>query len=110
MIEFVCVVQEGCIPENIREDLANGIVKSCNEVLGEDQGPIIFHWREIAKGLAFRGGYPSTTSQVKGKIPDGCSQENRELLMKKICDSWSTISGTSDDDAIIGIRDATWQG
>ena len=53
MIEFVCVVQEGCIPENIREDLANGIVKSCNEVLGEDQGPIIFHWREIAKGLAF---------------------------------------------------------
>ena len=30
--------------------------------------------------------------------------------MRKICDSWSTISGSSDDDAIIGIRDASWQG
>jgi hypothetical protein len=108
MISFLCNVQEGCIPTVIRQDLEKGILTACYEVLGEDQGPVDFLWIEIPKGFGFRGGYPSTTSQVAGTIPDGCPQDKRELLMRKICNSWSSISKTTEDEAVIAIRDASW--
>ena len=108
MINFLFNVQEECIPSSIRRDLEKGVTEACYEVLGQEQGPVDFLWTEIPKGFGFRGGYPSTTSQVAGTIPDGCHQDKRELLMRKICDSWSSISGTTEDEAIISIRDASW--
>ena len=70
MIEFVCVVQEGCIPENIREDLANGIVKSCNEVLGEDQGICGRFWKRIRAYAGGLGGGSGPTWEVLGADQD----------------------------------------
>ena len=110
MINCICNVQQGCIPTSIRESLEKGIITACHDVLGQEQGPIEFLWTEVPTGFGFRGGYPSTTSQVAGSIPDGCTQEKRELLLRKICDSWSSISGTTEDEAIISIRDESWSG
>ena len=53
MIEFDCTVQEGCIPEEIRGDLAQAIADCCDNVLGSDQGPVEVKCAELPKGFGF---------------------------------------------------------
>ena len=110
MIGFDCTVQEGCIPEEIRGDLAQAIADCCANVLGSDQGPVEVKWAEIPKGFGFRGGYASTTSLVRGAIPDGCDKETRAKLLMAIGDEWCNISGAAKDEVIISARDASWNG
>ena len=110
MIKFQCVVQEGCIPELIRADLEQAISSISLEILGNDQGPVDISWSEIPKGFGFRGGEPSTSSLVRGQIPDGCNTETRTELLINLSRSWYDISGTTEEELVISARDMSWQG
>ena len=110
MIEFQCTVQEGCIPGTLRSELAHAIECCCREVLGMEQGPVTVSWVAIPKGFGFRGGHPSTTSLVRGKIPDGCDKGTRSELMKRIGDEWCRIAGAKKDELIVSARDISWAG
>ena len=110
MIEFQCTVQEGCIAGALRSELDHTIESCCLEVLGVDQGPVTVNWVDIPKGFGFRGGHPSTTSIVRGKIPDGCDEGTRSELMGRIGDEWCRITGAKQDELIVSARDISWAG
>ena len=110
MIEFQCTVQEGCIPQTVRGALAEAIKRVCNEVLGRDQGPVNVIWIEVPEGFGFRGGEPSTTSLVRGLIPDGCDSDTRAKLLREIGDHWYDISGTTEEQLVVSARDQSWKG
>ncbi len=110
MIEFQCTVQEGCIPHTMRGLLAEAIEIVCNQVLGRDQGPVNVIWIEVPEGYGFRGGEPSTTSLVRGLIPDGCSSATRAKLLREIGDHWYDISGTTEEQLVVSARDQSWKG
>ena len=110
MIEFLCTVQEGCIPENMRGELEAVIEKTSLEILGHASGPFSITWAEIPRAFGFRGGNPTTTSHVRGQIPDGCDKETRERLMKEIGERWYDITGQTEDELIVAARDEGWEG
>ena len=53
---------------------------------------------------------PSTTSNVRGVIPDGCDQKTREALLCQIGQNWCSVSGVLEDEVIISMRDRSWNG
>ena len=110
MIQFQCTVQESYVPSDLRGKLANAIENCCLTILGQSQGPVAVNWTEIPKGFGFRGGHPSSTSQVRGRIPDGCNPDTRTLLLKKIGEEWCAITGAGQDELIVSARDEGWTG
>ena len=110
MIDFECTVQEGCVGERLRPRLAQAIEAACSEVLGAESGPVNVSWVEARKGFGFRGGEPSTTSLVRGRIPDGCSRETRGRLLHALERSWRRITGAAADEVIVSARDRGWTG
>lgn len=110
MIHFDCTIQEGCIPDEIRPALAGAIETACLVVLGPEQRPVEVTWTVIRKGFGFRGGKPSTSSLVRGQIPDGCPPETRAKLLRAIGDSWCEISGATQHELVVAARDQSWSG
>ena len=110
MIEFLCTVQEECISENIRGELEKALEEVCSEILGQTNGLFRVSWTEIPKEFGFRGGRPTTTSHVRGQIPDGCDSETRERLMKEIGERWYDITGQTEHELIVSARDEGWEG
>jgi len=110
MISFECTVQDGCIAEELRSELAEAIDRACSDVLGPKTTPVETSWVVIKRGFGFRGGEPSTTSMVRGRIPDGCDAKTRGRLLKSIGESWCRISGASEDELMVSARDQGWAG
>ena len=113
MVDFQCTVQAGQVPENIRSALADAIKSACRELLSsghEPEIPVAVEWIDVPKGFGFRGGRPSTTSLVRGKIPDGYDGETRSRLLTRIGNEWCRISGASQEDLIVSARDRSWSG
>ena len=110
MIHFECTVQDGCVPDELRSSLQSAIEKVCNDVLGVDKGPVNVSWVVIPKGFGFRGGEPSTTSLVRGQIPDGCGRAARSTILESIGTSWCRITGASSNELMVAARDHGWAG
>ena len=109
MVEFQCTVPAGQIPQAIRGTLVQAIEQACGEALGPDL-LVTVDWIDIPKGFGFRGGEPSKTSLVRGKIPDGYDSEVRTRLLKEIGDAWCRISGGRQDELVVSARDRSWTG
>ncbi len=110
MTSFECTIQQGCITDELRPQLAEAISAACSDVLGPAALPFEMSWVEVKKGFGFRGGKPSTSSSVRGRIPDGCDPETRGRLLKSIGESWCRISGASEDELMVSARDQGWAG
>ena len=105
MITYRCVVQEGCIPLDIRPRLVSGLAGITAEVLGAAPDDVQVEFNEIPHGAGYRGGELSTTSLVRGAIPPGCEQPVREQLLMKICDMWCEITGCGIDEVVVNASD-----
>ena len=105
MIDFTCIVQEGCVPEEIRPKLASGLADVAASILGADPKAVEVEFSEIPRGFGFRGGEVSTTSMLRGRIPPGCDQETRVRLMRAMSDLWTGITGCSEDELVVSARD-----
>ena len=111
MIHFECTVQEGCVRDALRPALGSAIESACTDILGDRAcGSVEITWSVIPKGFGFRGGQPSTTSQVRGRIPDGCDRKTRTHLLTSIGDSWCRITGASPEELMVAARDQSWSG
>ena len=110
MVRFECTVQEGCIRDDVRPDVEQALTSICHDVLGAESGPVEVSWTVIKKGYGFRGGEPSTTSMVRGRIPDGCDGETRARLLRSIGDRWCRLTGATEDELVVAARDESWRG
>lgn len=110
MISFKCIVQEGCVPQEIRPDLTAELARSSTSILGGSPDDVEVEFDEIPEGYGFRGGEPSTTSLVRGHIPDGCHQAVRIQLLHEISDIWCQITGCATDELVVSARDRHYQG
>ena len=105
MITFKCVVQEGCIPLDMRPRLISGMTRTTAEVLGVAPDDVQVEFEEIQRGAGYRGGELSTTSLVRGTIPPGCEQPVRERLLMKLGDMWCEIVGCGTDEVVVSAGD-----
>ena len=105
MIDFNCIVQEGCVPDEIRPELASGLARAAVSILGGDADKVEVEFSEIPRGFGFRGGEVSTTSMVRGRIPPGCDQDTRVRLMRAVSDVWTEAVGCSEDELVVSARD-----
>ena len=105
MIEFVCIVQEGAIPDELRPDLSAMLARISTSVLGGEPDEVKVSYTEIPRGFGFRGGEPSTTSLVRGQIPQGCPQETRVELLTQLCDAWCELVGCTTHEVVVSARD-----
>lgn len=105
MIDFNCIVQEGCVPEGIRPKLASDLANVAVSILGGDPDAVEVEFAEIPSGFGFRGGEVSTTSMLRGRIPPGCDQDTRVRLMRALSDAWRENTGCSEDELVVSARD-----
>ena len=110
MIEFDIYTQEGLVAVGLRPSLESALEAVGNEVLGPASGPVDFNWTVVARGFGFRGGRPSTTSLVRGRIPDGCDRATRERFLRSVGDEWRRLTGCAADEVIVSARDWSWAG
>ena len=110
MIEFEFYVQEAHVPEALWPELASAVETVCHDVLGPEQGPVAIAWTVVRDGYGFRGGRPSTTSLVRGRIPDGCDRATRSRLLKALGAAWCRVAGATPEEVIVSARDRSWSG
>ena len=110
MIEFDLYVQEGCVSDALRPTVAASLEAASLMVLGAEAGPVAFRWTVIPKGYGFRGGRPSTTSLVRGRIPDRCDRRTRADLLWSIGETWCRVTGAGEDEVVVSARDWNWSG
>lgn len=110
LISFEIYIQEGSVPDDLRPALEAAIGSASTDVLGQWAGPIEFTWTVVARGFGFRGGLPSTTSLVRGRIPDGCDRPTRERFLRSVGGEWRRLTGCAEDEVIVSARDWSWAG
>lgn len=110
MVTFELFVQEGCVPDESRTRIVEDIEAICAEVLGAESGPVSVSWTVVPKGFGFRGGEPSTTSLVRGRIPDGYGPDVRARFLRAIGESWCNLTGATQDELMVSARDWSWTG
>ena len=110
MAAFEIYVQQGCVPDSLRPSLESAIRSACRTVLGPVSLPVNVAWTVIARGCGFRGGVPSTTSLVRGRIPDGCDRETRARFLRTIGREWCDQVGCAPDEVLVSARDWSWTG
>ena len=108
MISYRCIVQEGCVPIELRPALVSGLARVTVDVLGGATDDVEVAFREIPHGAGYRGGELSTTSLVPATIPPGCTQDVREQLLKRICDLWCDIVGCDRDEVVASAHDSDY--
>ena len=105
MIEFVCIVQEGAFPDDLRPRLASELARISTSIMGGDPDDVDVEFMEIPHGFGFRGGELSTTSLVRGQVPAGCLQDTRVELLTQICDMWCEVTGCTVHELVVSARD-----
>ena len=110
MISFDFFVQEGCVVDEMRSEIASALEGVCANELGCDSGPTEMSWTVIRKGFGFRGGRPSTTSLVRGRIPDGCDPQTRARFLRAVGKEWCRITGATEHEVVVSARDWSWAG
>ena len=98
------------MPERLRPEIVAALETACHRHLGASGRPLSARWTVVRKGYGFRGGLPSTTSLVRGRIPDGCDRETRAALLRAIGEAWCRITGASDEEVVVSARDWSWTG
>ena len=104
-INYTCIVQEGIVPDDLREKLAAEIKRISASVLGIDEGGIGVEYYEVRHGFGFRGGEISTTSTVGGQLTESLDQETRVDLMTQIMNMWTGETGCEVDEFLVSVRD-----
>lgn len=110
MIVLDLFLQEGCVADTLRPTLAASLEAASLAVLGADAGPVEIRWTVIRKGFGFRGGRPSTTSLVRGRIPDGCDSKTRANLLRTIGEAWCRVTGAGEEEVVVSACDWSWSG
>ena len=100
MAQYVCMIQEGQEPDRRREALANGLRNLANRTFGEAADAVEIRWVPIAKGYAWTAGELSTTSIVVRSVPVGYPNDQREQLLRSICDLWVETTGCSINEVV----------
>lgn len=95
MAEYVCMIQEGQEPDRKREALAARLRDLAHRTFGVDPDAVEIRWLPIAKGYAWTAGEPSTSSLVVCSVPVGYPDDEREKLLRSICDIWVETTGCS---------------
>ena len=105
MITFNCTIQEGVIPDRMRQTLNSRLIQICAEVLGEVPDDVTVNYEVIPHGFGFRGGEISTSSSVRSVIPAGFSQEKRIEFMTRVQDMWVEVTGQTTAELVVGAAD-----
>ena len=104
-IDYTCIVQEGIVPDDLREKLAAEIKRITASVLDLDENGIGVEYYEVRHGFGFRGGEISTTSTVGGQLTHAIDQDTRVDLMTQIMNMWMAETGCEVDEFLVSVRD-----
>lgn len=104
-INYTCIVQEGIVPDDLRDKLAAEIKRISASVLNIAESGIDVEYYEVRHGFGFRGGEISTTSTVGGQLTDAIDQETRVDLMTQIMNMWMGETGCEVDEFLVSVRD-----
>ena len=109
MISYTCTIQEGVIPPEQRDELRENLIQIGSSILGVAQDDITVEYEIIPRGFGFRGGEVSTSSSVRGRIPDGHSQETRVQFMQAVQDMWIRVTGQTTAELVVGAADYSYK-
>jgi len=98
--QFACMIQAGQAADRQRDALAARLRDLAHRTFGEDADAVEIRWLPIAKGYAWTAGEPSTTSIVVRSVPVGYPNDERENLLREICDLWVETTGCSIDEVV----------
>jgi len=93
MAHYACMIQEGQEAERRKDALADGLREIAQRTFGEHPDEVEIQWDSLPKGFAWTGGEPSTSSIVVRSVPVGFDNDEREVLLRSMCDLWIETTG-----------------
>lgn len=105
MARYTCMIQEGQIPEQTQQALAEGLRRIGREMFG-DAPEAEVAWLTIRRGFGFSAGKPSTSSIVARLVPPGLGEDVRREFMTRVCDLWMDATGCTALEVVINASDA----
>ena len=104
MINCVCFLQEGQIPDRAVKRLAQGIQDIVTEhQLGTE---VNVAWINVPKGQGWTAGAPSTSSVVTLTKPP-IKQQTRVNVLHDLCELWSETTGCEIDEVLATVMPRT---
>lgn len=108
MITFNCTIQQNIIPDHQRQTLTARLTQIAAQTLNTPPDDITVNYEIIPTGFAFRGGLPSTTSNIRSSIPPGTPQTTRVEFMQRIQDMWMEVTGQTTAELVVGAADSDY--
>ena len=93
LARYACMIQVGQEPDRKREALAAGLRRLAQETFGDDPDAVEIRWLPIEQGYAWTAGEPSTSSICVSSVPVGYPNDERERLLRAVCDLWVETTG-----------------
>lgn len=103
MVQCVCFLQEGQIPDAVVDALRTGITNLVRAERLADH--VDFAVIVVPKGQGWTAGAPSTTSVVSVTAPP-MPQERRVSLLHALCDLWMSRTGCNTEEILATIMPA----
>lgn len=106
MSRYRCVVH-GPIDAATRARVRAGLTELDVQRFGTAADDVSVTFVEVAEGLWFTAAEPSRASFVQGTVPPGTSQAVRAAHMARVCETFSSATGSSYDDVVVVAADRT---
>ena len=100
MAHYACMIQDGQEPHRQRAALEAGLATLAQRTFGEAPEEVEITWTVLPKGWAFTAGEPSTSSICVRSVPVGYPDDQREALLRAICDLWVETTGCSIEEIV----------
>ena len=102
MSPYTCIIQAGQAAEAKIASLEVGLRRIGEAHLG-DAEPASITWEVVPPGHMFTEGEPSRSTLVIRAVPADISLEERRLLMRAICDLWTSETGCTDHEIVVSL-------
>lgn len=100
MADFSVTVQEGQAAHAHMRELEAGLVRIGIDLLG-DQHDATITWTVVPPLHMFTEGRPSTTSMVIRSVDPTLTLQDREPVMRAVCDLWTSTTGCTDHEILV---------
>ena len=101
MSQYSVLIQQGQEADKHQQELIAGVKKIAADIFDDDADGTPVHWHVVAKGFAWTGGKPSSTSVIRCDVPDDITYENRVRLLKAITDLWVKQIGIDSNEVTV---------
>ena len=105
---YQCSSQKGLLTDDMKAKIATAITDAHVEATGAPRVFVHVYFNELPPGISYSAGEPDAKlSGIQGAIRAGRTLDVKQKLIKRICASWSEITGQPEKQVLADLTRST---